>query len=996
MYKKPTAMNAGQWQTRLFGILLMGISSALIASGQDSTNSSSTTQNLPPAVLAPTPPSTASVPSDNGTIQLDPFEVTTDKDIGYLANSTLSGTLFNTELKDTPASISVITSEFIKDLGAFNIKDVMLYANNTAPDLDEGTAGGNPPNGNFLSGTYNQFRVRGSDISQSVDYFITDNIPVDMYNIERVEESRGPNSVLFGIGSPSGVLNYSTKQAIIGKSIGDVSLTTGSYGTIRGTIDLNRSFYNNKMALRLDLNSYHDGAYRLFDDADGSMGSAAFTYRPTSKIELRARIEFGSTQDEGPRNDPMTDEGVEEWMALGKPLFNNGTDIGAPFNYPGSNWFRYGDPGTYDVPYNLTAVSHPGQNTPQLENFAGQIYYNLSYNPIITDKSIVSPTVNGLGPEAKRHARWETNTITSDIQLLPRLFLQASFNHLQTATKAWNNPGDDELQVDVNAQLPDGSPNPDAGRLFIQGNAQTYEDRQLFDRGRLLLSGEQDLGKWFGHYHAAISVEQDDDSIYNVSENEVWAGAQFGQAPNTVQVSRRTYLNAGQWDTYYMVSPGDNNAFVKNLTDPSSGQTFSTTMAPASISSERSQQRDLMGILQATYLDDLLAVNAGARRDTLTQSSRGLKVDTTTGILEEDPSSIHSSGEGGNTTSVGAVLHLIKYKDFDFDVLADKSDNFGLPNPGLYDLTGKATGDTTQPLPASIGTGNEWGFAVTLLKGMFYLKAVHFEDATIGLYNYIDDDAIGPKNEIILQALVDQGSISQATADERSTLAANVAPYNQTDNGNEISLTANMTKNWRLQVNFSENNAVAGGVEPVEIDFWNKVLIPYYSQFPENIPSNADPYRQNSTITQLIAAANSEITYNTAVEGKGLIGFRKYKWNFFSRYTFEQPMLKGLFVGGGYVFQSQMTIGAYPDGSTMFGGKTGTGSALLGYETKIGRFPVRFQLNVLNVFNNTAPIIYRRAIDGAYYLPGKTDYLLPLSLIYPDPRSWRLSADLSF
>jgi hypothetical protein len=239
----------------------------------------------------------------------------------------------------------------------------------------------------------------------------------------------------------------------------------------------------------------------------------------------------------------------------------------------------------------------------------------------------------------------------------------------------------------------------------------------------------------------------------------------------------------------------------------------------------------------------------------------------------------------------------------------------------------------------------------------------------------------------------------------------NVSPYNVADSGTEITLVANPTKDWRLQVNFSDQAPNETNVDGGEINLWNKVLLPYYAQFPENIPNQTDPYAQGDTIAQEIALTNTQLAYDTSVEGKGLIGFRRYKWNFFTRYTFSDDLpspvkfLKGLYVGGGYIFQSQMTIGTYPDGSVMYGGKTGTGSALLGYNTKIMKYPVRIQLNVLNVFNNTAPIIYRRENGPAYanngpltsvYYQNVSSYLLPVSVQFPDPRSWRLTADISF
>ena len=72
-----------------------------------------------PAVLAPlvllmcsahaqraaTPPASGADP----VVELSPFLVQNDQDVGYLAANTLAGSRLNTALKDTPSSISVFT-----------------------------------------------------------------------------------------------------------------------------------------------------------------------------------------------------------------------------------------------------------------------------------------------------------------------------------------------------------------------------------------------------------------------------------------------------------------------------------------------------------------------------------------------------------------------------------------------------------------------------------------------------------------------------------------------------------------------------------------------------------------------------------------------------------------------------------------------------------------------------------------------------------------------
>ena len=73
---------------------------------------------LSPAALAQsaTPasaPSTRGSTDTNNPVMLSPFQVSTDNDLGYAAANSLSGSRLNTELRNTPAAISVFTKDFL-------------------------------------------------------------------------------------------------------------------------------------------------------------------------------------------------------------------------------------------------------------------------------------------------------------------------------------------------------------------------------------------------------------------------------------------------------------------------------------------------------------------------------------------------------------------------------------------------------------------------------------------------------------------------------------------------------------------------------------------------------------------------------------------------------------------------------------------------------------------------------------------------------------------
>jgi outer membrane receptor protein involved in Fe transport len=65
---------------------------------------------LSAALLAQSAP--PSIPAREGVVELSAFVITSEKDLGYAATSSLAGTRIRTELKDLANPISVVTREF--------------------------------------------------------------------------------------------------------------------------------------------------------------------------------------------------------------------------------------------------------------------------------------------------------------------------------------------------------------------------------------------------------------------------------------------------------------------------------------------------------------------------------------------------------------------------------------------------------------------------------------------------------------------------------------------------------------------------------------------------------------------------------------------------------------------------------------------------------------------------------------------------------------------
>jgi len=172
---------------------------------------------------------------DEKVFDLSPFTVQEDEAIGYQALSTLAGTRIKTDLRDVGAAISVITQEFLEDTGATDAATLLSYGLNTEVSGEQGNyagpslggAGGinqgDPTLDNQRAVPQNNAqRVRGlAAASITRGYFLTD-ISFDSYNTTRVTINRGPNSLLFGVGSPGGIINNGVKQATLGDTFGQI------------------------------------------------------------------------------------------------------------------------------------------------------------------------------------------------------------------------------------------------------------------------------------------------------------------------------------------------------------------------------------------------------------------------------------------------------------------------------------------------------------------------------------------------------------------------------------------------------------------------------------------------------------------------------------------------------------------------------------------------------------------------------------------------------
>jgi iron complex outermembrane receptor protein len=168
--------------------------------------------------------------------------VTGEGQSGYRVPSTTTGTRLNIPLLDTPASIGIITNELVEDRAAKRVEDLLPYVSGVSPGATGDTQGGLVP----------EVTIRGFSVFRQV-YLngLRDNarfLVRDLTNIDRIEILKGFSSLLYGTGTPGGVVNYITKKPQATPQY-SVTFEAGSFNFYRGEADLTGPLTEDKKLL---------------------------------------------------------------------------------------------------------------------------------------------------------------------------------------------------------------------------------------------------------------------------------------------------------------------------------------------------------------------------------------------------------------------------------------------------------------------------------------------------------------------------------------------------------------------------------------------------------------------------------------------------------------------------------------------------------------------------------------------------------------------------
>jgi iron complex outermembrane receptor protein len=1025
-------------------------------------------------------------------IKLSPFLVNGTADAGYTAANTLSAGRFNASLRDTAQSVSVFTSEFLEDVGIQDMDELLKYTVNTVMDNSEFASGSGSEaalNNRNAQNTVEAIRIRGITATKGRNFYqaIT---PDDSYNVERYDESRGPNSILFGLSSAGGMISSSTAQANAQKNKRRLKYTFGSDNQSRSEVLLNQVLIKDKLGLTLAGLHQENAAWRDFDFDDRDRLYAAVTWTPTKKLTIRAMGEAGKDVRANVKPFGPGDQ-VQAWIDWGKVL--GARKLGEPGINPISAanipiYAAYGvgnrvsttipatDPrytyivndGTiFNAGNTLTTESYNNARTLVPFDARGNFLPLGQSSPAVgaggnawkSDTTRLYPlSLNLMGPDNKRWSKFSWYELAAEYQLTKNLYLTLGFNdqkiNLRTRTLNGMYP---TLRGDPNRLQGVGGPaNPYAGKIYVDSATNSVNGAERYSRSkemRASMAYELNLDRsGFGRHFiaAAASNRYQADGIEDCTL--AFLGMPFSSVnPSALanQLFLRTYVTEGDYSTYAWRNPllGMGDRFTTNKVKVNGVEReigwVSNTGRPNTYSTAEYDSYVLVS--QSKFFKDRVALTLGYRKDYATNTDYGYKELNKWGyIVNRDRNFVATAPGLGSVTSedysaqsktAGLMIHVLPQ----LSLVANVSSGSGLPDFNFGVLPDGDIG------PPSKGEGRDYGIAFNLIDNKINGRLVYYEtfDKNVVSGLVTGNNLTSPSMWIMdafAAALVGPGK--PYTAEQwgpiysRWTVPGGVSGdlLDTNSRGFELSLTANVTKNWRLMLNASKTDKVVTNIDSLTIPWLGfqrgkdgLVVSGITSSGGTYTLTDPSAYLPDGAISKwlsLLAQTRQDVNTfyvpgNNQVIGAVLTdymltrtngindlieqvgkrwGLRPYTANLYTSYTFDSGRLKGFSVGGGVRWQSANIIGAGADGSEIAGRSLYANDLMVRYRQRLKDKTISYQVNVSNVLDDHEPIPQRlgNGLENYIPFPGPDRGYALQRIDLVAPRSFRASVTLEF
>jgi hypothetical protein len=626
----------------------------------------------PSAAATATTPTTTTADA----VVLSPFTVNTEKDDGFSATNAGTATKLGLDMKDMAAPYSVMTGEFLAALGITDLQEATNWSTNGSPVVDGQGAD------QFMVPVMYNVRGALQNVGQQRNFFATagigDTYNTERIDFGRgpnaVLFNTGASDVL------GGGISATTKRARLDRNFDVISATAGSWDYYRSTLDVNRKL-TDRLAVRANAVWQDRGGYMDYQMERRDGLTVTGTYRLSEKSELRLETSHDKVARTNPTF-PLLDRlsGWDGRTVFDRPITNailsTTATPGTP-NFLGQTLTQSGQVQGVER-YGVDYVYIPGQSTVMnWTNMArtrraddsvwtplysgGRIWSrngdanllpfgnasNQSLTPAVTDNGTANgPTIlystdlpddrfnNAIAnshfyipskratnmPHQPLFIQWARDVnLGFTHRFSDTLYLEAQADYNRVHNRSINNiNGFRDTYIDLNKNLPDGSPNPHFLDPYGQGQERIRE--QWIDNGALRanLNWIKDLGRW-GSYTFNLTGNY----VYRRNDNrQKVASVGLAADPREWQgqtISVRNYWN--ETNRTFLPDSGLPTQLFNRVVD-SAGNTASTTNGAYrprwvmnSWGDSRQQTTGSIFAMAGRYFKNRLIVTTGVRDD---------------------------------------------------------------------------------------------------------------------------------------------------------------------------------------------------------------------------------------------------------------------------------------------------------------------------------------------------------------------------------------------
>lgn len=271
----------------------------------------------------------AAQPAEPTQQALPQITVIGERELPALQQAAGAASRLGLSVRETPASIEVLSRGLLRERGARSVTEAALAATGvTAGDFPAEPA-------NFsmrgfansqINTLYNGLKIGPPNMTSRV---------MDVGNLERIEFLKGPASLMSGEGASGGAVNFVTRQPQRGKPRHEVNLSGGSFGAVRSGFGSGGTTGVDSLDYRIDLNR---SAGKGFIDDTGHENwhlSGGLDWHAQPGLKLFGAVEFKKDDSSAYWGTPLVSAAAAGVRGLSGVVSGsyvsgfNGSDLGA-------------------------------------------------------------------------------------------------------------------------------------------------------------------------------------------------------------------------------------------------------------------------------------------------------------------------------------------------------------------------------------------------------------------------------------------------------------------------------------------------------------------------------------------------------------------------------------------------------------------------------------------------------------------------------------------